>query len=104
MHIIRVPCCNVDANALVCFHSAAQYDYYCSLLDGPLASFDSTTYGNNDGPPLDNFHVCNGQLPQDITHVLFERDMPLNVKLMLHRFVYKERFFYFECSNLQFSV
>ena len=45
----------------------AQYDYSCSLLDGPLASFDSTTYGINDCSPLnqiDSFHVCNGQLPR----------------------------------------
>lgn len=43
----------------------AHHDFFCSLLDGPLATFDSTTYGVNSCSPLnqiDNFHVANGQL------------------------------------------
>ena len=74
----------------------AQYDFYCSLLNGPLATFDSTTYGVNSRSPLnqiDNFYVANGQLPQDIMHVIFEGVMPLNVRLMLCRFVYEEGLF-----------
>uniref|UniRef100_A0A1X7UU26 Uncharacterized protein n=1 Tax=Amphimedon queenslandica TaxID=400682 RepID=A0A1X7UU26_AMPQE len=53
----------------------ALYDYQCSLLSGPIATEDSVTYGLNCQSHLndiDNFHVANMQLPQDIMHVLFE--------------------------------
>ena len=81
---------------LFTLRTPAQHDYHCSLLNGPLAEFDSTTYGVNCNSPLndiDNFHVANDQLPQDIMHVIFEGVMPLNVRLMLHRFVYEEGLF-----------
>ena len=80
----------------------AHHDYYCSLLEGPLAPLDSTSYGINCCSPLlqiDNFHVANGQLPQDIMHVLYEGVMPLNVRQMLHRFVYEEHLFSIETLN-----
>ena len=80
----------------------SHHDYYCSMLDGPLALFDSTTYGVNSVSPLndiDNFHVANGQLPQDIMHVLYEGVMPLNMRLMLNRFVFEEGLFSLETLN-----
>lgn len=46
------------------------YDYHCSLLSGPFSETDSVTYGLNHHSVLNkfkHFHVCNNQLPQDIT-------------------------------------
>lgn len=72
------------------------HDHHCTLLDGPLAAFNSTTYGVNHSSTLneiDYFHVVGGQLPQDIMHVLYEGVLPLNVRHMLHRFVCEEKLF-----------
>ena len=72
------------------------YEYQCSLLNGPLRDYDSTTYGINYRSPLNDipgFHVANNQLPQDIMHVLFEGVLPLEVKLMLKEFITVKRFF-----------
>lgn len=69
------------------------YDYQCSLLQGPLAAADSTTYGLNYQSPLnqiEGFHVANSQLPQDIMHVLFEGVIPKEIKLMLNAFMSKK--------------
>ena len=73
----------------------ASYDFQCSLLKGPLADQDSTTYGLNYPSPLKQiheFHVANSQLPQDIMHVLFEGVIPKEIKLMLHAFISKNYF------------
>ena len=69
------------------------YDYHCSLLTGPLAAEDSTTYGIVQSSPLnliEDFHVVD-QLPQDIMHVLFEGVVPYELQLMLKHFV-KEKY------------
>ena len=64
------------------------YNYQCSLLDGPLASADSVTYGVLYRSPLNelkHFHVANGQLPHDIMHVILEGALPLEVRLLLRK-------------------
>ena len=73
----------------------SSYDYQCSLLNGPLHEYDSTTYGINYRSPLNDipgFHAANSQLPQDIMHVLLEGVVPLELKLMLYEFVNKKYF------------
>lgn len=73
----------------------AMYDRQCTLLNGPLCEYDSTTYGINYRSPLNDipgFHAANNQLPQDIMHVLFEGVVPLELKLMLQEFVRKKYF------------
>lgn len=70
-----------------------RYDYYCGLLNGPFDSFDSVTYGLNERSPLNSindFHVANGQLPQDIMHVIYEGVLPLNLRLLLKKLVCDE--------------
>lgn len=70
------------------------YEYHCSLLQGPLASEDSVTYGINYKSPLnkiEDFHAID-QLPQDIMHVLFEGVVPYELRHMLVQFV-KNKFF-----------
>ena len=77
------------------------YDYHCSLLSGPTATDDSVTYGINYKSPLndiDNFHVANMQLPQDVMHVLFEGVLPFETKLMISAFI-QEKFFNLETLN-----
>jgi len=75
---------------------SASYDHQCSLLDGPLASEYSTTYGINYRSPLnkiEHFHVANSQLPQDLMHVLLEGALPMEIKLMLNAFIYEKKYF-----------
>ena len=78
------------------------HDGHCSLLSGPLASEDSTTYGVN-GPSCLNeikyFHVANFQMPQDIMHVLLEGALPLETRLMLNVFIYDDGYFTLEHLN-----
>ena len=77
----------------------AEYDYHCSLLQGPLASADSTTYGINYCSALnrvEGFHAVGGQIPQDIMHVLFEGVLHLEVKLMLKHFIVDMGYFTLE--------
>ena len=50
---------------------------------------------------LDNFHVANGQLPQDIMHVLFEGVLPYELKLMLHQFIFVKMYFSLQYLNSQ---
>ena len=83
----------------------AEYNYHCSLLQGPLASADSTTYGINYCSPLNNikgFHAAGGQIPQDIMHVLFEGALHLEVQLMLKHFLNVEH--YFTLGNLNARI
>ena len=57
------------------------YDYHCSLLDGPMSSSESVTYGVNQRSVLNDlfsFHVADGQLPQDVMHILLEGVLPMN--------------------------
>ena len=70
------------------------YEHQCTLLNGPLCQYDSTTYGINYRSPLNDipgFHAANNQLPQDIMHVLLGV-VPLELKLMLQEFVKKKYF------------
>ena len=75
--------------------SPNNYDYHCSLLSGPLAEADSVTYGINYESALNriqDFHVCNSQLPQDIMHVLLEGAVPYTLKAMLQSFINVKRY------------
>ncbi len=72
------------------------------MLEGPHGSADSVTYGLLSQSPLneiDNFHVANGQLPQDIMHVLFEGVLPKEIKLMLDKFINEHRYFTLDTLN-----
>ena len=54
------------------------------LMDHTLKR-DSTTYGVNSKSVLNDilhFHVANGQMPQDLMHVILEDVLPLEIKLM----------------------
>lgn len=72
------------------------HNHHCSLLEGPLASHDSTTYGVN-GPSCLNeikyFHVANFQMPQDVMHVILEGALPLETRLMLNAFISEDGYF-----------
>jgi len=75
--------------------SPANYDYHCSLLSGPLSEADSVTYGINYESALneiEDFHVCNGQLPQDIMHVLLEGAIPYTLRAMLRSFITDKKY------------
>ena len=78
------------------------YDYHCSLLEGPLARENSTTYGVNCCSPLNNidyFHVANSQLPQDVMHVLLEGVLSRETQMLLDSFVNMKRYFTVEFLN-----
>ncbi len=78
------------------------YDYHCSLLSGPLAMADSTTYGVNYQRPLNKlsyFHVANNQLPQDVMHVMLEGVIPYEMKHMLKAFITEKRYFTLDLLN-----
>ena len=80
----------------------ANYDYHCSLLEGPLAAADSVTYGVNYESVLNKleyFHVCNNQLPQDIMHILLEGVIPYNLKAMLISYVYVKGYISIQTIN-----
>ena len=82
------------------------HDYHCSLLDGELAERDSVTYGVNHRSVLNNlddFHVCDGQLPQDMMHVLLEGVIPYTIKAMLQSFVSEKHFFTIDDLNRKLS-
>ena len=82
------------------------HDYYCNMLNGPLGSYDSITYGVNRASPLNelkNFHVVSGQLPQDIMHVIYEGVFLLNIRLMLNKFINEDRLFTLEALNDRIS-
>lgn len=66
------------------------HDSHCSLLQGALASEDSTTYGVN-GPSclnqIEHFHVASFQMPQDVMHIVLEGVLPLETRLLLASFI-----------------
>ena len=71
------------------------YRYHCSLLSGVLREVDSVTYGVNYESvlnQLDDFDVGNGQLPQDVMHILLEGVLPYTIKAMLQSFVLENHF------------
>ena len=62
------------------------HHYHCSLLNGGLSSFNSTTYGvcyNSCLNEIPLFNVADWQLPQDVMHVLLEGVLPLIIKKTL---------------------
>ena len=78
------------------------YDYHCSLLSAALAEADSVTYGVNYSSALnklEDFHVCNHQLPQDIMHVIIEGAVPYTLKAMLQSFVSTKKYFSINTIN-----
>ena len=78
------------------------YDYHCSMLDGPLAHEDSVTYGLNYRSPLNDleyFHVADTQLPQDIMHVLLKGVVPYELRLMLVAFTTEKKYFTIDLLN-----
>ena len=82
------------------------YNYHCSLLTGVLREADSVTYGINYESvlnQLDAFNVANGQLPQDVMHILLEGVLPYTLKAILQRFVYENHFFSIEYVNQKIS-
>jgi len=74
---------------------SVNYEYHCSLLTGVLRESDSVTYGINYPSALnqlDDFSVGNGQLPQDVMHILLEGVLPYTIKAMLQSFVCEKHF------------
>ena len=61
-----------------------------------MSESDSVTYGINYRSPLNDlygFHVADGQLPQDVMHLLLEGVIPYELKLMLHDFTAVKKYF-----------
>ena len=82
------------------------YNYHCSLLTGVLHEADSVTYGVNYKSPLnklDDFDVCDGQLPQDMMHILLEGVIPYTIKAMLQSFICEKHFFTIDYVNQKLS-
>ena len=67
------------------------------MLHGNFADH-STTYGVvlNDIP---DFHVADGQMPQDVMHVLLEGVLPFEIKLMLKVFIVDKCYFNLDDLN-----
>ena len=71
-----------------------------------LIDADSITYSVNKKSILDeipNFHVANGQMPQDIMHILFKGVVPFEIKLMLKVFIYEKHYFNLDLLNSRLS-
>ena len=45
------------------------------------------------------FHVANGQMPQDVMHVMLEGALPFEIKLMLRVFIYDKKYFGLDLLN-----
>jgi hypothetical protein len=61
-----------------------------------MSESDSVTYGINYRSPLNDlfsFHVADGQLPQDVMHLLLEGVIPYELKLMLREFTAVKKYF-----------
>lgn len=72
------------------------HDYHCSLLLGNFAETDSITYGVNHSSVLNDipdFHVADGQMPQDVMDVLLEGALQFEIKLMLKVFIFDKCYF-----------
>ena len=75
-------------------------------MEGVTGAADSITYGINYRSTLneiDYFHVASGQLPQDVMHVLFEGVLIMEMKLLLRKFVYEDKYFNLDTFNLRIS-
>ena len=71
------------------------HDYHCSLLEGALANSDSVTYGMTSKGPLNeipHFHVAT-MLPQHVMHILLERVVSWELKLILANFIEVKKLF-----------
>lgn len=76
-----------------------------TLLTGVLREADSVTYGVNcksSVNKLDDFDVSNGQLPQDMMHIMLEGVIPYTIKAMLQSFMCEKHFFTIDCVNQKF--
>ena len=72
------------------------------MLHGNFAGDDSTTYGINHNSVLNDipgFHVADGQIPQDVMHVLLEGVQPFEIKLMLKVFIFDKCYFSLDDLN-----
>lgn len=81
---------------------SVNYEYHCSLLTGVLRESDSVTYEINYKSTLnklDYFYAGNGQLPQDVMHILLEGVLPYTIKAILQSFVCEKCFFTIEILN-----
>ena len=66
------------------------------MLLGNFAEADSITYGVNHRSVLNDipdFHVADGQMPQDVMHVLLEGALQFEIKLMLKVFIFDKCYF-----------
>ena len=67
-----------------------------------MSSSDSVTYGVNQRSTLNDlfgFHVADGQLSQDIMHILLEGVLPYELKLMLNDFINVKQYLDLEFLN-----
>ena len=84
----------------------ASHDFHCSILDGPYAKADSTTYGVNSKSALNkipNFHVANRQMPQDAMHVLLEGAVTFEIQVLLKVLIYEKGYFDLSILNERLS-
>ncbi len=72
-------------------------------MEGVTGSNDSVTYGINYRSTLNVIDVASGQLPQDIMHVLFEGVLIMEMKLLLRKFIYEDKYFDLDTFNLRIS-
>ena len=66
------------------------------MLLGNFAEADSITYGVNHSSVLNDipdFHVADGQMSQDVMHVLLEGALQFEIKLMLKVFIFDKCYF-----------
>ena len=74
--------------------TSCEHQHHISLLNGPLAEADSTTYGVCYNSPLNDikyFHVANSmQMPQDVMHVLFEGVLSMELQMLITSYIKKK--------------
>jgi len=68
------------------------HEYHCGLLDGIIGEEDSVNHESNVNK-IDDFHVANTQLPQDMMHVILDGFLHLETHLLLSSFVNNEKLF-----------
>ena len=52
---------------------------------------------------IPDFHVANGQMPQDVMHVILEGVLPYEMKMMLKVFIFDKRYFGLKTLNARLS-
>lgn len=81
------------------FRIPINYDYHCSVLSGPLGAAESVINYPSPLNKIDGFHVTNGQLPQDIMHVLLEGVLHLEIRMMLRCYMQDEQYLSLDTFN-----